>query len=229
MSDIGSIADRASDCQPCPARLPLGLLTRGTSPSLRSNRTVPAKRNHPCGSFITALYPKDPMSLPQRPYVFTPKTSPLYSKDLTFLNKTAPLPRYYGLGPTPRFAFASTRSPKLLSELSTRVPPMPRRVSSAQVSSAESCWLHNVRTMATRNFSNETLRRRFTCVVAYSFVWRDSRTSVTLCTPHRPNCMLTSLQCRLLSAELCSAYLTLKARNRLGPGWVMSAPRQRPR
>ncbi len=29
--------------------------------------------------------------------------------------------------------------------------------------------------------------------------WRDSRTSVTLCTPHRPNCMLTSLQCRLLS------------------------------
>ena len=31
------------------------------------------------------------------------------------------------------------------------------------------------------------------------------------------------------SAEFCSAYLTLKARNRLGPGWVMSAPRQRPR
>ena len=92
------------------------------------------------------------MSLTQRPYVFTPKTSPLYSKDLTFLNKTAPLPRYYGLGPTPRFAFASTRSPKLLSELSTRVPPMPRRVSSAQVSSAESCWLHDVRTLATRDF-----------------------------------------------------------------------------
>ena len=152
MSDIGSIADRASDCQPCPARLPLGLLTRGTSPSLRSNRTVPAKRNHPCGSFITALYPKELTTLTQRPYVFTPKTSPLYSKDLTFLNKTAPLPRYYGLGPTPRFAFASTRSPKLLSELSTRVPPMPRRVSSAQVSSAESCWLHDVRTLATRDF-----------------------------------------------------------------------------
>ena len=81
----------------------------------------------------------------------------------------------------------------------TRDPPMPRRVSSAQVSSAESCWLHDVRTLATRDLSNETSRERFTCVVAYSFVWRDSRTSVTLCTPHRPNCMLTSLQCRLLS------------------------------
>ena len=54
--------------------------------------------------------------------------------------------------PTPRFAFASARSPKFLSELSTRVPPMPRRVSSAQVSSAESCWLHDVRTLATRDF-----------------------------------------------------------------------------
>ena len=152
------------------------------------------------------------MSLTQRPYVFTPKTSPLYSKDLTFLNKTAPLPRYYGLGPTPRFAFASARSPKFLSELSTRVPPMPRRVSSAQASSAESCWLHDVRTLATRNFGNETLRRRFICIIAYPFVRRDSRTSVAdyaslrlcrptasirLCTPRLPNCMLTSLQCRL--------------------------------
>ena len=77
-------------------------------------------------------------------------------------------------------------------------PPLPRRVSSAQASSAESCWLHDVRTLATRDLSNETSRERFTCVVAYSFVWRDSRTSVTLCTPHRPNCMLTSLQCGLL-------------------------------
>ena len=88
---------------------------------------------------------------------------------------------------------------------------MPRRVSSAQASSAESCWLHDVRTLATRDLSNETSRERFTCVVAYSFVWRDSRTSVTLCTPHRPNCMLTSLQCRLLSAEFCSAYRTLES------------------
>ena len=56
---------------------------------------------------------------------------------------------------------------------------MPRRVSSAQASSAESCWLHDVRTLATRDLSNETSRERFTCVVAYSFVWRDSRTSVT--------------------------------------------------
>ena len=55
---------------------------------------------------------------------------------------------------------------------------MPRRVSSAQASSAESCWLHDVRTLATRDLSNETSRERFTCVVAYSFVWRDSRTSV---------------------------------------------------
>ena len=190
---------------------------------------VPSLEPHCPSQAKSSLWVIHHSTLPQRADHFDPKTLCLYSKDLTFLNKTAPLPRYYGLGPTPRFAFASARSPKFLSELSTRVPPMPRRVSSAQVSSAESCWLHNVRTMATRNFSNETLRRRFTCVVAYSFVWRDSRTSVTLCTPHRPNCMLTSLQCRLLSAELCSAYLTLKARNRLGPGWVMSAPRQRPR
>ena len=212
MSDIGSIADRASDCQPCPARLPLGLLTRGTSPSLRSNRTVPAKRNHPCGSFITALYPKELTTSTQSPYVFDPKTLCLYSKDLTFLNKTAPLPRYYGLGPTPRFAFASARSPKFLSELSTRVPPMPRRVSTTQVDSIVSCWLHDVRTLATRNFGNETLRRRFICIIAYPFVRRDSRTSVAdyaslrlcrptasirLCTPRLPNCMLTSLQCRL--------------------------------
>jgi hypothetical protein len=75
---------------------------------------------------------------------------------------------------------------------------MPRRVSSAQASSAESCWLHDVRTLATRDLSNETSRERFTCVVAYSFVWRDSRTSVALCTPRLPNCMSTSLQCRLL-------------------------------
>ena len=97
-------------------------------------------------------------------------------------------------------AFATRSPPEFpCRTFRTRDPPMPRRVSSAQASSAESCWLHDVRTLATRDLSNETSRERFTCVVAYSFVWRDSRTSVTLCTPHRPNCMLTSLQCRLLS------------------------------
>ena len=57
--------------------------------------------------------------------------------------------------------------------------------------------------------SNETLRKRFTCVIAYPFVRRDSRTSVAdyaslrlcrptasirLCTPRLPNCTSTSLQ-----------------------------------
>ena len=42
--------------------------------------------------------------------------------------------------------------------------------------------------------NNETLRGRFTCVIAYPFVRRDSHTSVTLCTPHHPNCTSTSLQ-----------------------------------
>ena len=63
--------------------------------------------------------------------------------------------------------------------------------------------------LATRNFGNETLRKRFTCVIAYPFVRRDSRTSVAdyaslrlcrpaasirLCTPRIPNCTSTSLQ-----------------------------------
>ena len=47
--------------------------------------------------------------------------------------------------------------------------------------------------------NNETLRKRFTCVVAYPFVRRDSRTSVAFSTPRLPNCMSTSLQYRLLS------------------------------
>ena len=81
--------------------------------------------------------------------------------------------------PTTAFAFATCSPPEFpCRTFRTRDPPMPRRVSSAQASSAESCWLHDVRTLATRDLSNETSRERFTCVVAYSFVWRDSRTSV---------------------------------------------------
>ena len=176
---------------------------------------VPSLEPHCPSQAKSSLWVIHHSTLPQRADHFDPKTLCLYSKDLTFLNKTAPLPRYYGLGPTPRFAFASARSPKFLSELSTRVPPMPRRVSTTQVDSIVSCWLHDVRTLATRNFSNETLRRRFICIIAYPFVRRDSRTSVAdyaslrlcrptasirLCTPRLPNCMLTSLQCRLLSS-----------------------------
>ena len=55
---------------------------------------------------------------------------------------------------------------------------MPRRVSTAQVDSTASCRLHVDTTLATRDYSNEALRKRFTCVVAYPFVRRDSRTSV---------------------------------------------------
>ena len=173
---------------------------------------VPSLEPHCPSQAKSSLWVIHHSTLPQRADHFDPKTLCLYSKDLTFLNKTAPLPRYYGLGPTPRFAFASARSPKFLSELSTRVPPMPRRVSTTQVDSIVSCWLHDVRTLATRNFGNETLRRRFICIIAYPFVRRDSRTSVAdyaslrlcrptasirLCTPRLPNCMPTSLQCRL--------------------------------
>jgi len=92
---------------------------------------------------------------------------------------------------------------------------MPRRVSTAQVDSTASCRLHVDTTLATRDYGNEALRKRFTCVVAYPFVRRDSRTSVALCTPHLPNCMPTSLQCNFHSAspaEFCSAYVSLDFR-----------------
>ena len=135
----------------------------------------------------------------------------------------APFPRYYGLVRLLLSLSLHAVLPSSLAELSEHaillcparalaggfavaygdlpsgLHPSAHCVSSAQASSAESCWLHVVRTLATRDLSNETSRERFTYVVAYSFVWRDSRTSVTLCTPHHPNCMLTSLQCRLLS------------------------------
>ena len=155
---------------------------------------VPSLEPHCPSQAKSSLWVIHHSTLPQRADHFDPKTLCLYSKDLTFLNKTAPLPRYYGLGPTPRFAFASARSPKFLSELSTRDPPMSRRVSTTQVDSIVSCWLHDVRTLATRNFGNETLRRRFICIIAYPFVRRDSRTSVALCAPRLPNCTSTSLQ-----------------------------------
>ena len=82
-------------------------------------------------------------------------------------------------------------------------------VSTTQVDSIASCWLHDVRTLATRNFSNETLCRKFTCVTARLFVRQDSRTSVAdyaslrlcrptasirLCTACPPNRMSISLR-----------------------------------
>ena len=49
-------------------------------------------------------------------------------------------------------------------------------------------------TLATRIcLVNEPLCRWFTCVAAYPFVRRDSRTSVALCTPRPPNHMSISL------------------------------------
>ena len=59
-----------------------------------------------------------------------------------------------------------------------RASPCGACVSTTQVDSIVSCWLHDVRTLATRDLSNETLRKRFTCVIVYPFVQRDSRTSV---------------------------------------------------
>ena len=82
---------------------------------------------------------------------------------------------------------------------------MPRRVSSAQASSAESCWLHDVRTLATRDLSNETSRERFTCVVAYSFVWRDLRTSVAHPLARRP--LATSLREATCGRVIASGHL----------------------
>ena len=51
-------------------------------------------------------------------------------------------------------------------------------VSTTQVDSIVSCWLHDVRTLATRNFGNETLRRRFICIATHLFVRQDSRIRV---------------------------------------------------
>ena len=115
---------------------------------------------------------------------------------------------------------------------------MPRRVSTAQVDSTASCRLHVDTTLATRDYGNEALRKRFTCVVAYPFVRRDSRTSVAhplarpsdrlrrgslrkafaflRCISARPAFLTV---CRLLysadsfhsasPAEFCSAYVSL--------------------
>ena len=145
----------------------------------KERRDVPSRRVG-CGTHPTSCIPHLDSHTPRLPAA---KAIPVPMGS----SAKSPVKRpFRGVCPSPR-------------SFRTRDPPMPRRVSSAQVSSTESCWLHDVRTLATRDCGNEALRKRFTCVVAYPFVRRDSRTSVALCTPRLPNCMPTSLQCRLLS------------------------------
>ena len=82
--------------------------------------------------------------------------------------------------PTPRFAFAIARPPKFLTELSRRVvllcpaaPARPKPIRTLGVGFTASELL------ATRNSSNETLRRRFICIATHLFVRQDSRIRVT--------------------------------------------------
>ena len=104
--------------------------------------------------------------------------------------------------PTPRFAFATARTPKFLTELSRRVvllcparalavgfavasgdlpsglrpsahaPARPKPIRALGVGFTASELL------ATRNSSNETLRRRFICIATHLFVRQDSRIRV---------------------------------------------------
>ena len=113
--------------------------------------------------------------------------------------------------PTPRFAFATARPPKFLTELSRRVvllcparalavgfavasgdlpsglrpsahaPARPKPIRALGVGFTASELL------AARNSSNETLRRRFICIATHLFVRQDSRIRVAPLTACRPN------------------------------------------
>ena len=90
--------------------------------------------------------------------------------------------------PTPRFAFATARPPKFLTELSRRVvllcpaaPERPKPIRALGVGFTASELL------AARNSNNETLRRRFICIATHLFVRQDSRTRVAPRTACRPN------------------------------------------
>ena len=122
------------------------------------------------------------------------------------LRRISPLLRPH---PTTAFAFANCSPPKFpcrtfetrsafgypqMNTFSADMPPLPRRAHLAQIESARRCWFHEHRSADHAKTFNETLRKRFTCVIAYPFVRRDSRTSVALCTPRLPNCTSTSLQ-----------------------------------
>ena len=81
--------------------------------------------------------------------------------------------------PTPRFAFATARPPKFLTELSRRVvllcpaaPARPKPIRALGVGFTASELL------AARNSSNETLRRRFICIATHLFVRQNSRIRV---------------------------------------------------
>ena len=107
-----------------------------------------------------------------------------------------PLPRYYGLVRLLASLSLPRGLPSSLAELSEHAtllcpaefhPPKSVRRSPVGFIMSEQ-WPRG-------DFnSNETLRKRFTCVIAYPFVRRDSRTSVALCTACRPNRMSISLR-----------------------------------
>ena len=89
---------------------------------------------------------------------------------------------------------------------------MPLRVSSAQVSSTESCWLHDVRTLATRDFVTRLHERGS---LALSLIRLSGETRAHRSPSARPAFLTVR---RLLysndsfhsfsSAEFCSAYQT---------------------
>ena len=120
---------------------------------------------------------------------------PFYTQRPFASTGITPLPRYYGLVRLLASLSLPRGLPSSLAELSEHAillcpaafpPPKSIRRHPFGFTASE--------LLATRNFGNETLRKRFICIIAYPFVRRDSRTSVALCAPRLPNCTSTSLQ-----------------------------------
>ena len=120
-------------------------------------------------------------------YLFDPKTD-------SSLRFRAPACAPFGFGLRRRFPSSSAlrcipaRPPKFLTELSRRVvllcpaaPARPKPIRALGVGFTASELL------ATRNSSNETLRRRFICIATHLFVRQDSRIRVAPLTACRPN------------------------------------------
>ena len=111
------------------------------------------------------------------------------------LHGHCPLPRYYGLVRLLLSLSLHAVLPSSLAELSGHAtllcpaafppPKSIRRLHAGFMLTRH--WPRGI--VVTRLYE-----KRFTCVVAYPFVRRDSRTSVALCTPRLPNCTSTSLQ-----------------------------------
>ena len=137
-----------------------------------------------------------PFDRPFSQYISHPHVLCLpFSRRGPSLHGHCPLPRYYGLVRLLASLSLPRGLPSSLAELSEHATllcpaafPPPKSIRRHPFGFTASELL------ATRNFGNETLRKRFTCVIAYPFVRRDSRTSVALCTPRLPNCTSTSLQ-----------------------------------